>query len=292
MSFNELFPSWQDWVANLKNVPPGSIVADSVWIYAVFGAAHLLFLALLGGAVILLNMRMLGVGMTAVSSADTERGLRPYLIIGVVGVLFTGIVIGWANADKLYASTAFLVKIISLIGAMIFSFGVAATAARTDGELSMPTKILALVAFVFWVWSMYIFSSKDGTNPGSVHMIFAAFVILLGFGRAMTRMIAIGIGALLVLAYIILAYFVFGGPDNNYDAVMGMYGDNGQLAAWGVTQWCVNLAAIAVTGLIGYELFTNNSPEAKPPVTRAIALFSILCWVTVAAAGRWIGLSP
>ncbi len=292
MSFNELFPSWQDWVANLKNVPPGNIVADSVWLYAVFGAAHLLFLALLGGAVILLNMRMLGVGMTAVSPADTERGLRPYLIVGVVGVLFTGITIGWANADKLYASTAFLVKMISLTGAMIFSFGVAAAAARTDDKLSMQTKILAGVAFALWVWSMYVFSSKDGTNPGSVHLVFAAFVILLGFARPLTRLIGIGVGVVLLLAYIILGYFVFGGPDNNYDAVMGTYGDDGSLAAWGVTQWCVNLAAIAVTALLGYEIATNNSAEGKPPVTKAIALFSILCWVTVAAAGRWIGLSP
>jgi hypothetical protein len=292
MSFNELFPSWQDWVANLKNVPPGNIVADSVWLYAVFGAAHLLFLALLGGAVILLNMRMLGVGMTSVTSAETEKGLRPYLIIGVVGVIFTGVVIGWANADKLYASTAFLVKIIALVGALIFSFGVATVAARTEGELSLRTRIMAAVAFLFWLWAIYIFAAKDGTNPGAVHMIVAAFVILLGFARPLTRMIAIGAAVLLLLVYIIFGYFVFGGPDNNYDAVMGTYGDNGQIAVWGVTQWCVNISALVVTGLTAWELFTNSRPEAKPPITRAIALFSILCWVTAAAAGRWIGLSP
>jgi len=292
MSFNELFPSWQDWVANLKNVPPGNIVADSVWLYAVFGAAHLLFLALLGGAVILLNMRMLGVGVTAVSSAETEKNLRPYLIIGVAGILFTGIVIGWANADKLYASTAFFVKMISLAGALIFSFGVAAAAARSEGDLPMPSKVLAGVAFLLWFWAIYVFSSKDGTNPGAVHMVVAAFVILLGFARPLARMVGIGIGVVLLLAYIILGYLVFGGPDNNYEAVMGTYGDGGTIVAWGVTQWCVNLAAISVTALLGYEIFTNNTPEGKPPLTKAIALFSILCWVTVAAAGRWIGLSP
>jgi hypothetical protein len=292
MSFNELFPSWQGWVAELKNVPPGSLVADSVWLYAVFGAAHLLFIALLGGAVILLNMRMLGVGMTSVTAADTERNLRPYFIIGFVGVIFTGIVIGWANADKLYASTSFLVKMISLTGAILFSFGVAATAARSEGELPTASKVMAVLAFGFWVWAMYIFSSVEGTNPGAVHLIFAAFLILLAVARRMTRLIALAIAAVLFLAYVILGYFVFGGPDNNYDAVLGQYGDDGNLSVWGVTQWCVNIAAVAVTGLLAYELLTHKAESAKPTFTKAVALFSILCWVTVTAAGRWIGLAP
>ena len=39
------------------------------------------------------------------------------------------------------------------------------------------------------------------------------------------------------------------------------------------------------------ELRKGNAQAASGPA-RMIALFSILTWVTVAAGGRWIGLSP
>ncbi len=292
MSFSEIFPQLQGWVDHLKYIWPGSVIADSQWLYTVFGITHLLTLGLLGGAVVLLNMRMLGVGMTSVSPAVMERQLRPYLWIGVGGILFTGIIIGWANADKLYVSSAFLVKMVSLTGALIFSFGVAAQAARAETDLSTGGKILALVAFALWLLAMVIFTNKGGTNPGAVHLVFAGFAILLGFARPTTRMIAIGIAAIDLLVYVVVGYLVLKGPDLNYEAMMGVTGDDGGLAKWGLTQWCVNAAAVAVVGLTGYEIFTNNTTDAKGPGVRLTALFSILCWVTVAAAGRWIGLSP
>jgi hypothetical protein len=36
------------------------------------------------------------------------------------------------------------------------------------------------------------------------------------------------------------------------------------------------------------EIYKGKSDEATP-TAKLIALFSVLCWVTVAAGGRWIG---
>ena len=281
MSFSELFPGMATFVANLKDIPPGSIVAQSQWLYTVFGVTHLLTLALLGGAVILLNMRMLGVGATTVPAADLERGLRPYLWIGVVGVLFSGVVIGWANAEKLYVSTPFLVKMLSLAGALIFSFGVANAAANSeDGSLSASSKGMAILAFLLWLASILMFTAKGGSNPGVMHAVTAAAVILLAFARPATRLIGLIITGILVLVYVIVGYVVLGGVDGDFDAFMNL------------TKGCAWAAAAASIGLIGYEVFTGHTEEDKGPMIKLIAVFSIICWVTVVAAGRWIGLSP
>jgi len=54
--------------------------------------------------------------------------------------------------------------------------------------------------------------------------------------------------------------------------------------------WFVRIAALILVGLLGYEIFASKHAETSSTV-KLIALFSILTWVTIAAAGRWIGLS-
>ncbi len=57
-----------------------------------------------------------------------------------------------------------------------------------------------------------------------------------------------------------------------------------------ITKYATMAAAALLVGLLGFEVSTGKA-EPSSPLARIIALFSILSWVTVAAAGRWIGLS-
>ncbi len=63
MTFEEIFknvPGASDFVASMPKIWPISLLQD---IYAPFGALHLVGLALMGGAVILLNLRLMGAGI-------------------------------------------------------------------------------------------------------------------------------------------------------------------------------------------------------------------------------------
>lgn len=279
MDFYTLFPDLQPWVASLQTQYPVTLLNQTQWGFAAIEAVHLLALGLLGGCVILLNMRLLGVGMTSAPPSLLERNLRPWLISGVATVLLTGIVIGMLNPDKLYTSPAFFVKMVSLVAALIFTFAVANNVAHKDNvvALPMPLKILAVVAFGFWLWALGVFSIVSGVNPGTVHLITAAYAILFVFGQR-TRLIAAIVLGLIVLVGAIMTYGVYN-LDDNFEVVEQL------------NIWFIRAAALVGVGFIGYEIFAGKTEDDRGALTKLVALFSILSWVTVAAAGRWIGFS-
>ena len=89
MTFMDLFkdvPGFTDFVAGMPAVWPISMLQD---IYAPFGALHLVGLGLMGGAVLLLNLRLMGTNLTNQTLPDVERSTRPWLIAGLAIVLGT-----------------------------------------------------------------------------------------------------------------------------------------------------------------------------------------------------------
>ena len=150
MTFEEIFknvPGASDFVASMPKIWPISLLQD---IYAPFGALHLVGLALMGGAVILLNLRLMGAGLKEEPLPQMERTTRPWFIAGLAIVLFTGIIIGMLNSEKLYNSVPFFIKMTSLASACIFSFGVTNAIAKNDGRTSTGVLVAAGVAFLLW----------------------------------------------------------------------------------------------------------------------------------------------
>lgn len=48
--------------------------------------------------------------------------------------------------------------------------------------------------------------------------------------------------------------------------------------------------ALIMAALYGVEIWLGRA-EAASPTAKLVALFSVLCWVTVAAGGRWVGFA-
>ena len=275
MTFEDLFkgiPGAAEFVSGMPKIWPISLLQD---VYAPFGALHLVGLALMGGAVILLNLRLMGVGLTEEQPSTLERNLRPWFIIGLAIVLGTGIIIGMLNSDKLYKSVPFFVKIMSLIAACIFSFGVTSAVAKAEGKVTMPVIITSAVAFLIWAFALGTFSVDEISAPGLFHPLAAGYAILLIFG-ARTRWITAAAFALLFGGQFIM-YWIVG--FNTYEPV---YDE--------ISRGIMIAATLIMIALFGFEMYKGKA-DAATPLARLIALFSILTWVTVAAGGRWIGFA-
>ncbi len=131
MDFSKLFPSLTGWINYACAEKPWEVIRTPLKdVYAPFGALHLVGLALLGGCVLLINLRLLGAGITDEPPSVIEKNLRPWLILGACIVIGTGIIIGALNISKLFFSPAFYAKMISLLAALIFTFGVANSVAK------------------------------------------------------------------------------------------------------------------------------------------------------------------
>ncbi len=274
MAPQDFLPHLTDWIANLDDVFPGKQVKP--W-FAQFEVGHLLALVVLGGSSILLNLRLIGVGLTDETPKEMHRNLSGWVHVGVVGIIVTGLLIGASNAERLYTSEAFTAKMIGLLAGVILTYGVTLPASRNDGALSVTSRVSAVVGLGVFAVAIWVFLSAKLANPGLWHVIFAAGLVVAYATRGVTRIVYLSGITVLIVAQQVMTHVVFKADDYaNLDPTNKAF-------AWGFAAWILGAAVVhAVTSGRG----ANGGPYVK-----AMALGAILVWVMTAAAGRWLAFA-
>jgi hypothetical protein len=130
----------------------GDAIRDSLWLFPVIEAVHLLGLCLLGGSLLVLDLRMLGVGLRRQSVAALARDTRPWLTASIVVMVSTGTALFLSESVKCYYNQAFWVKITTLPFALTYTFTVRARVARATGlETTVGTRLTAIVSLALWL---------------------------------------------------------------------------------------------------------------------------------------------
>lgn len=274
MKVSILFPHLRGWVLNLANVWPAYIVKPNFAIWEVF---HILSLVLLGGTSILIGLRLAGAGLTDERPSEVYRGLRRWQTAGLVGMVVTGGLIGMANAERLYDSPAFLVKMIALVAGIILTYGAVAPAALTDGRPGGRALAAALVAFEVWVGGIWVFLTGGLITPGLLHVLTAAALVVAVLVRGRLRWVYLaGIGLILLAMYLATHVFI---PAGDLE-----HADPANLAlAWLMALWIAG-------GAVGQYL-QSGARSRDRLMSAVIGYGAILVWVTAAAAGRWIAFA-
>jgi hypothetical protein len=130
----------------------GQAVKNSAWAFAVVESVHLLGLAAIGGAVLVVDLRLLGFGLRNQRIADVARDAFPWLVSSLMVMLATGFVLFMSEAIKCYYSRPFWVKMTSLALAMLFTFTVRrkVTLAAEGRVRPAVYKLVALVSLALW----------------------------------------------------------------------------------------------------------------------------------------------
>ena len=77
-----LLPFFQ-WI---QDTPVGLAIRESVWMFPIIEAFHLLALALIGGAVLLVDMRLAGLALRRQPTPQLAKDVEPWLF-GSLGVM-------------------------------------------------------------------------------------------------------------------------------------------------------------------------------------------------------------
>ena len=130
----------------------GDQLRDSYWKFPAVEAVHLLGLAVIGGAGLLVDLRMLGFGLTRTPVSQLAKDVRPYLNTSLVVMLLTGYALFASEATKCYDHDAFWFKMGSLALAILFTYTVRAGVTRKpDGHVSAGSlKLTAIVSLLLW----------------------------------------------------------------------------------------------------------------------------------------------
>ena len=69
----------------------GQFIVNSNWLFPVIEAVHLLALSVLGGLVLVVDLRLMGLGLKSRSAAELWRAARPWMIGAVAAMVVTGV---------------------------------------------------------------------------------------------------------------------------------------------------------------------------------------------------------
>ena len=129
----------------------GAAIRNSLWLFPVIEAVHLLGLSVLGGALLVVDLRLLGLGLKKQTIAELAAQMRPWLLGAVLVMGATGLLLFLSEAVKCYYNNAFWLKIWTLPAALLFSFTVRARVASAGGlHTSLPTRLVGAISIALW----------------------------------------------------------------------------------------------------------------------------------------------
>jgi len=141
----------------LEKTPPAAAMRDSLWIFDITETVHTLGIILVAGTIMLVDLRLLGLGLRREPVSHVVSRIVPWTLSGFCLMFLTG---GWlfsAEASKLYHSPAFRIKMILLalagLNALIFHLTVYRRAAEWDDVPVAPlrARVAGLVSLVLWI---------------------------------------------------------------------------------------------------------------------------------------------
>jgi hypothetical protein len=145
--FPALFPffRWVDGTAICN------YIKGTTWIFPLVETIHILSLVVLVGSVLLVDFRLLGIGLSRWTPKDMARQLAPYMRYGLITILVTGTLLFIAEPRKLYDNAAFGPKMLLLALSIIFQYTIFRKMETID--LKSPpiwSRLGALLSLALW----------------------------------------------------------------------------------------------------------------------------------------------
>ncbi len=127
----------------------GQAIRESTWLFPAIESTHLLALALLGGAILIMSLSIFGWGLKT-PVAELYKSAHRYLNGAVALLIATGILLGISEPVKLYGRQAFWVKMISLASALVLTYFVFNPLVRR-GVSGWSMRSVTIVTIAAWL---------------------------------------------------------------------------------------------------------------------------------------------
>jgi hypothetical protein len=129
----------------------GETIRNSVWLFPLIEAFHLVGLGVTAGAVLIVDLRLLGLGLRNHPVSQVAKDAEPWLLGSITLMFASGIPLFLSEATKCYYSFAFWIKMTSLFLVIIFTFTLQRRVVMADD--SSPAfwgKLAAVVSLLLW----------------------------------------------------------------------------------------------------------------------------------------------
>jgi nitrate/nitrite transporter NarK len=136
----------------LEASPLGVFMKDKPATFATVEAVHLLALALLGGAVLATDLRLLGVTMRDVSITTVAEGTYKWFKYALIVLLITGFMMLAGVATKCYGNPYYWTKMLALAVGIVFAIAIKQPLLRREPEKlnAWTLRLVGVASFSLW----------------------------------------------------------------------------------------------------------------------------------------------
>ena len=141
---------WFEWCGQTLI---GAAIRDSPGLFPLIEFVHLVALAVIGGAVLVVDLRLLGFAPRRQPVAKVAQTAEPWLLGSLLCLLITGALLFTSEAVELYYSGAFWTKMRFLLVAILFTFTIRRRVARgpETGMEPLLRRLVALISLTLWL---------------------------------------------------------------------------------------------------------------------------------------------
>ena len=128
----------------------GEAIRNSIWMFPVIEAFHLIGLSILGGSILLGDLRLLRLLFSSKPIPYVISQTTFLLKLGLIVLVSTGIPLFLSEAIKCYYSRAFWIKMSALTLGLIFLFFIRNPICLSNSEETGKFKIIGFISISLW----------------------------------------------------------------------------------------------------------------------------------------------
>jgi hypothetical protein len=142
--------SWRPYFEWCGNTWLGTTVRDTVWAFPLIETFHLLALAVLLGTVLMVNLRVFGLGKRYLSSTQMARQLEPWMLASLGVLIVSGVPMAFSEPMKCFESVSFPIKIGLIVIGIAYQFTLQRRWVMAGDTPPWKLKIAALASILIW----------------------------------------------------------------------------------------------------------------------------------------------
>jgi hypothetical protein len=122
---------------------------ESAWTFPILECIHILAFSLSIGTIAIVDLRLLDIGMVHQTPAELLKDTSTWTLVGLVIMIFSGLLLFSSDPDMYYLNWAFLIKIACLLLAIVFNYTIHRKVARSE-EPAANGRLVACVSLALW----------------------------------------------------------------------------------------------------------------------------------------------
>jgi hypothetical protein len=155
---------WLSWAQVLEESAVGTGIAESILLFPVIEAVHLLGLAFSVGLLLIVDLRLLGWILPKVPSQDVLQQLRPWILSGFGVTFFSGALLFASGATRFIVNPAFLIKFVFIalagLNAWYFEHRLATGSKDWGNSIRLPSAVRRAGLASLGLWALVLLTGR------------------------------------------------------------------------------------------------------------------------------------